>query len=78
MLITRPLVPAPVKLLLTPINLQYISPGMVPFHAWGNRGMTIVLEVGDIRRFAQVGNFASYCRRVSEQGLNSCPLIFRW
>ena len=27
--------------------------------------MTIMLEVGDIARFAQVGNFASYCRCVS-------------
>jgi transposase len=24
--------------------------------------LTIVLETGDIRRFASVGNFASYCR----------------
>jgi transposase len=27
-------------------------------------GMTITLEVGDIKRFAQPGNFASYCRTV--------------
>src|SRR3974390_1549777 len=26
-------------------------------------GMTITLEVGDIKRFAGAGNFASYCRR---------------
>ena len=29
--------------------------------------MTIMLEVGDISRFAKVGNFASYCRCVSSQ-----------
>jgi transposase len=27
-------------------------------------GMTITMEVGDIKRFAQPGNFASYCRTV--------------
>jgi transposase len=27
-------------------------------------GMTITMEVGDIKRFAQAGNFASYCRAV--------------
>jgi transposase len=27
-------------------------------------GMTITLEVGDIKRFARAGNFASYCRTV--------------
>jgi len=27
-------------------------------------GLTIMLEVGDIRRFAEVGNYASYCRCV--------------
>jgi len=32
--------------------------------------MTIMLEVGDIGRFAQVGNFASYCRCVSSQRLS--------
>jgi len=32
--------------------------------------MTIMLEVGDIRRFAAVGNFASYCRCVSTQRLS--------
>ena len=32
--------------------------------------MTIMLEVGDIARFAQVGNFASYCRCVSSQRLS--------
>ena len=28
-------------------------------------GLTIMLEVGDIRRFGEVGNYASYCRCVS-------------
>jgi len=28
-------------------------------------GLTIMLEVGDIRRFAEVGHYASYCRCVS-------------
>ena len=32
--------------------------------------MTIMLEVGDIGRFAKVGNFASYCRCVSTQRLS--------
>src|SRR5210317_2072458 len=32
--------------------------------------MTIMLEVGDINRFAKVGNFASYCRCVSSQRLS--------
>src|SRR5210317_56862 len=32
--------------------------------------MTIMLEVGDIGRFAQVGNFASYCRCVSSRRLS--------
>ena len=32
--------------------------------------MTIMLEVGDIGRFAQVGNFASYCRCVSSNRLS--------
>jgi len=30
-------------------------------------GLTIMLETGDIRRFEQVGNFASYCRCVQSQ-----------
>jgi len=32
--------------------------------------MTIMLEVGDIGRFPEVGNFASYCRCVSSQRLS--------
>jgi transposase len=32
--------------------------------------MTIMLEVGDIGRFAKVGNFASYCRCVSSRRLS--------
>jgi len=35
-------------------------------------GLTIMLEVGDIRRFPQVGNYSSYCRCVkSERFSNS-------
>jgi transposase len=30
-------------------------------------GMTILLETGPIRRFREVGNYASYCRKVSSQ-----------
>lgn len=30
-------------------------------------GMTITMEVGDIKRFASAGNFASYCRTVQAQ-----------
>jgi transposase len=33
--------------------------------------MTIMLEVGDISRFAKVGNFASYCRCVSSQRISA-------
>jgi len=33
--------------------------------------MTIALEVGDIDRFAQVGQFASYCRCVGSQWLSN-------
>ena len=33
--------------------------------------MTIMLEVGDIGRFPQVGNFASYCRCVSSERLSN-------
>jgi transposase len=33
--------------------------------------LTIVLETGDIRRFATVGQFASYCRCVSSQYLSN-------
>jgi len=33
--------------------------------------MTIMLEVGDISRFAKVGNFASYCCCVSSQRLST-------
>ncbi|MFC1567544.1 IS110 family transposase [Thermodesulfobacteriota bacterium] len=33
--------------------------------------MTIMLEVGDISRFPEVGNFASYCRCVSSQRLSN-------
>jgi transposase len=32
--------------------------------------LTIMLEVGDIRRFAKAGNFASYCRCVKSQKLS--------
>jgi transposase len=32
--------------------------------------MTIMLEVGEISRFAQVGNFTSYCRCVPSQRLS--------
>jgi transposase len=32
--------------------------------------LTIMLEVGDIRRFAKPGNFASYCRCVKSQKLS--------
>jgi transposase len=33
-------------------------------------GLTIMLEVGDIRRFAKTGNYASYCRCVKSQRLS--------
>lgn len=34
-------------------------------------GMTIVLETGDIKRFAGVGNYASYCRRVKSARISN-------
>src|SRR5881628_1017857 len=34
-------------------------------------GMTITLEVGDIKRFAQPGHFASYCRTVEAKRLSN-------
>jgi transposase len=34
-------------------------------------GMTIMLETGEIRRFATVGDFASYCRCVGSQHLSN-------
>jgi transposase len=33
--------------------------------------LTIMLETGDIRRFAEVGNFASYCRCVGSEKLSN-------
>jgi len=33
-------------------------------------GLTIMLEVGDIRRFAKAGNYASYCRCVKSQKIS--------
>ncbi len=34
-------------------------------------GMTITMEVGDIKRFAQAGHFASYCRAVAAQRMSN-------
>jgi len=34
-------------------------------------GLTIMLEVGDIRRFEAPGNFASYCRCVKSQKISN-------
>jgi transposase len=33
-------------------------------------GLTIMLEVGDIRRFAKAGNYASYCRCVKSERIS--------
>lgn len=41
--------------------------GIGPILAW-----TILLETGDIHRFASVGDFASYCRCVQSQRLSNC------
>jgi transposase len=35
-------------------------------------GMTITMEVGEIKRFAGPGNFASYCRAVQAQRTSNC------
>ncbi len=34
-------------------------------------GLTIMLETGPVSRFAQVGNFASYCRKVSTKWISN-------
>jgi transposase len=34
-------------------------------------GMTITLEVGDVKRFAGAGNFASYCRTVAAERISN-------
>lgn len=34
-------------------------------------GLTIALEIGDIRRFPRVGNFSSYCRCVDSSRLSN-------
>jgi transposase len=34
-------------------------------------GMTITLETGDIRRFPEVGNYASYCRCVKSEKVSN-------
>lgn len=34
-------------------------------------GLTILLETGDVRRFAKAGNFASYCRLVGSQRISN-------
>ena len=34
-------------------------------------GLTIILETGDIRRFAKVGNYASYCRCVGSEKISN-------
>jgi transposase len=34
-------------------------------------GLTITMETGDIQRFAEAGNFASYCRTVDAQHLSN-------
>lgn len=42
------------------------TPGIGPI-----LGLTILLETGDIRRFAQVGDYASYCRCVDSKRLSN-------
>ncbi|WP_430356047.1 transposase, partial [Streptococcus pseudopneumoniae] len=42
------------------------TPGIGPI-----LGMTIMLETGDIKRFADVGDFASYCRCVGSNRLSN-------
>ena len=34
-------------------------------------GLTIMLELGDIKRFAKVGNYSSYCRCVKSERLSN-------
>jgi transposase len=47
-----------------------VTVGHKAVSAMFNQAMNIMLEVGDIGRFAKVGNFASYCRCVSSKQLS--------
>lgn len=53
------------KTLLGQIRLRDDFKGLLRIPGIGiTLGLTIMLEVGDIRRFEAVGNYASYCRCV--------------
>jgi transposase len=53
------------KTILGRVRLRDEFKGLLAIPGIGTTlGLTIMLEVGDIRRFAEVGNFASYCRCV--------------
>ena len=59
------------KVIKSKINLSQAFNGLLTVPGIGNiLAMTIMLEVGDIGRFAKVGNFTSYCRCVPTKRLS--------
>jgi len=53
------------KTILGRVHLKDEFKGLLAIPGIGTiLGLTIMLEVGDIRRFHEVGNYASYCRCV--------------
>lgn len=59
------------KAITKKVKLNKAFQQLLPVPGIGNiLAMTIMLEVGDICRFPEVGNFASYCRCVSSQRLS--------
>jgi transposase len=54
------------KVILGRVRLRDEFKGLLVIPGIGTTlGLTIMLEVGNIRRFAEVGNYASYCRCVT-------------
>ena len=59
------------KVIKNKLKLSQAFNGLLTVPGIGNiLAMTIMLEVGDIGRFAKVGNFTSYCRCVPTQRLS--------
>ena len=60
------------KVIKNKLKLNQAFNGLLTVPGIGNiLAMTIMLEVGDIRRFAKVGNFTSYCRCAPSQRLSA-------
>jgi transposase len=59
------------KVIRTRLKLSQAFNGLLTVAGIGQiLAMTIILEVGDIKRFAKVGNFTSYCRCAPTQRLS--------